>query len=318
MADSEVFKANDKEIRLFEKEKLDLYKGTFVVCIVYGLAAFILLAVILLTQWGKEYIYDKFAPAVITYILGSLVIILYLLNTIYTLRPRRVGKDAENDENIICPDYWKLEVVPMADQKKIVTNNLNNTDGSAKKALIPEIAREENVALRYRCVYDNKVYGEPGELRDMKNIIHKKDGAGSATDIFLPGFKTEAKATSYTTSTTKSIKPEYSIKIPDNSATNYKDIQKYAKFSGIYNNASVTNTDFAFGIGKSGYAVTSSPSVLGTDVATKYKAETPLNCDVVYPKVLGVLDEKTKEGNEVSCEYAKQCGISWSSLNCKK
>jgi fatty acid desaturase len=38
----------------------------------------------------------------------------------------------------------------------------------------------------------------------------------------------------------------------------------------------------------------------------------------VHFDVLGVLDEKTKEGNEVSCEYAKQCGISWSSLNCKK
>jgi len=323
MADSEVFKANDKEIRLFEKEKLDLYKGTFVVCIVYGLAAFILLAVILLTQWGKEYIYDKFAPAVITYILGSLVIILYLLNTIYTLRPRRVGKDAENDENIICPDYWKLEVVPMADQKKIVTNNLENLDSSrAKKALIPEIAREENAALRYRCVYDKKVYGEPGELRDMKNIIHKKDGAGSATVSFLPGFKTATVATSYTDSSTKTTKPDYSIKIPDNSATNYKDIQKYAKFSGIYNNADTTTSDsgFAFAIGKSGYAVTpnSTPAVLGPAVVTKYNTETPLNCDVVYPKVLGVLDEKTKEGNEVSCEYAKQCGISWSSLNCKK
>jgi len=238
------------------------------------------------------------------------------------LRPRRVGKDAENDENIICPDYWKLEVVPMEDQKKIVTNNLENLDttSSAKKALIPEIAREENAALRYRCVYDKKVYGEPGELRDMKNIIHKKDGAGSTTDTFLPGFKTATLATSYTDSSTKTTKPDYSIKIPDNSATNYKDIQKYAKFSGIYNNAAstVSDTGFAFAIGKSGYAKTSSPSVLGPAVVTKYNTDTPLNCDVVYPKVLGVLDEKTKEGNEVSCEYAKQCGISWSSLNCKK
>lgn len=314
MSESEVFKANDKEIRLFEKEKLDLYKGTFVVCIVYGLAAFILLAVILLTQWGKEYIYDKFAPAVITYILGSLVIILYLLNTIYTLRPRRVGKDADNDENIICPDYWKLETVTIEDQKKVVANNLANTDSAgAKKALIPEIAREENAALRYRCVYDKKVYGDAGEHRIMKNTIDGVDG-----NTFLPGFKTSAGATLYAGQTSKSIKPDYSIKIPDKSATNFKDIQKYAKFSGIYNDAVITNTGFDFGIGESGYAVTSSPSVTAADVATKYKSETPLNCDVVYPKVLGVLDEKTKEGNEVSCEYAKQCGISWSSLNCKK
>lgn len=49
----------------------------------------------------------------------------------------------------------------------------------------------------------------------------------------------------------------------------------------------------------------------------QYETNAPLICNIVYPQVLGVLDSKTKAGNEVSCEYAKQCGISWSSLNCK-
>ena len=51
--ESKDFVPNDRELRLFEQEKMELYKGTFVVCIVYGLSAFILLVVILFTEWGK-------------------------------------------------------------------------------------------------------------------------------------------------------------------------------------------------------------------------------------------------------------------------
>ena len=310
----EVFKANDKEIRLFEKEKLDLYKGTFVVCIVYGLAAFILLAVILLTEWGKEYIYDKFAPAVITYIVGSLIIILYLLNTIYSLRPRRVGKDADNDENIICPDYWKLEVVPQTTRTSIISNNTDGTGTSSTK-IIPEISREGSTELKYRCVYDKKVYGEAADLYNMKNTLYSK--SDNAEKPYLPGFTSNTDAKKYiTASVNNSTKPEYSIKIPDKESPNWKSLKNYAKFSGIYNDNTATNTGYDFHIGKTGYIDTG--GVTSANVVSKYKSDVPLNCDVVYPKVLGVLDEKTKEGNEISCEYAKQCGVSWSSLNCKK
>ena len=52
-------------------------------------------------------------------------------------------------------------------------------------------------------------------------------------------------------------------------------------------------------------------------ITDKYKVDAPLMCNVVYPQVLGLLDASTKEKNEVSCEYAKQCGVSWSSLKCK-
>ena len=60
-----------------------------------------------------------------------------------------------------------------------------------------------------------------------------------------------------------------------------------------------------------------SASTSEKDVWKKYETDAPLICNVVYPQVLGVFDINTKEKNEVSCEYAKQCGVSWSSLKCK-
>ena len=166
MSDEEVlnFKANDKELQLFEQEKMDLYKGTFVVCLVYGLSAVLLLALILFTDWGKEFIYNKFAPAVITYVLGSLIIIIYLLYSIYTIKPRRIGKDIDNDNNIKCPDFWKLKV----------------TDGKEKMAMIEinklapvisDINDAENTNLKFYCEYDEAVYGDKRDFLKMKKTI---------------------------------------------------------------------------------------------------------------------------------------------------
>ena len=170
MSDDKVFKPNDKELKLFEQEKMDLYKGTFVVCIVYGLSAVLLLVLILFTDGGKEFIYDKFAPAVITYILGSLIIILYLLNSIYTIRPRRIGNDMDSDNSIMCPDFWKLEKVDEP-TKKVLINNNTMYGGSDNTFIIPEIMRDTDKNIQYKCVYDKDVYGDTRKLLETKKWI---------------------------------------------------------------------------------------------------------------------------------------------------
>lgn len=313
MSEKEVFKPNERELRLFEQEKMELYKGTFVVCIVYGLSAFILLVIILFTEWGKEFIYDKFAPAVITYILGSLIIIIYLLNAIYGIRPRRVGTDMDSDHNIICPDFWKLEKVPETVKTELVNNNNNN---SSLKKLIPEIPRDTNANIQYRCVYDNNVYGNVADHLKMKK------GITDYGNQYYAGFEhvNPAKKYSATPSTAvSSIIPEYIVKEPSKKSDYYQDIKRYAKFAGGYssNNPNIfdVNNSNVLKIGNAAYL--ESGAVTRRDVWKKYEDESPLICNVVYPQVLGLLDEKTKERNEVSCEYAKQCGVSWSSLKCK-
>lgn len=319
MSEKEVFKPNERELRLFEQEKMELYKGTFVVCLVYGLSAFILLIVILFTEWGREYIYDKFAPAVITYILGSLIIIIYLLNEIFSIRPRKVGTEMDSDHNIICPDYWKLEKVSEPLKKDIMENNTNN---NSLKKIIPEISRDTNANLQYRCVYDEKVYGNTANLLKMKNEISMKNTGGS--DAYMAGFNTKKEATAFNLAKSKKVAttmmPEYVVKEPEKNTINYQDLKKYAKFTGAYssNNANIfekEDKNTSLKIADPAYLVSASTSE--KDVWKKYETDAPLICNVVYPQVLGVFDINTKEKNEVSCEYAKQCGVSWSSLKCK-
>jgi hypothetical protein len=311
MSDDKVYKPNDKELKLFEQEKMDLYKGTFVVCIVYGLSAIILLALILFTDGGKEFIYDKFAPAVVTYIIGSLIIILYLLNSIYTIRPRRIGNDMDSDNSIMCPDFWKLEKVKDTDKPFLIANN--STSGDPNTYIIPEITRDADKNIQYKCVYDKDVYGDTRKLLDTKKGI-----TGDTTNI-IAGFNNVANATAYANAPTTSVlSPDYIVKIPkDMETTNVKGLKSYAKFAGGYtsNYASIlddTTNKISLRPAQADYITGTTENKYST-----YETNMPLICNQVYPQVLGILDSKTKDENEISCEYAKQCGISWSSLNCK-
>lgn len=306
--DEKVLKLNEKELQLFEQEKVELYKGTFVVCITYGLSALLLLIAVLFTTWGKEYIYDRFAPAVITYIIGSIIIILYLLSSIYTIKPRRIGQEV--DTSILCPDFWKLEQVPSDIKAEIISNNKFSDQN-----IIPEINTVKSQNIQYRCVSDNNVYGNVSDNLKMKKLL-------STNNNYEAGFNTKDKALQYASANKVSIlPPQYIVNIPTkNSDTNiYKDLQKYAKFSGAYS----ANNSNLFDITNSNVLRVGDSQYIGQDsniraILNNYESNTPLICNVVYPQVLGILDNRTQEGNGISCEYAKQCGVSWSSLNCNK
>jgi hypothetical protein len=315
--ESKEWKPNDRELRLFEQEKMELYKGTFVVCIVYGLSAFILLVVILFTEWGKEFIYDKFAPAVITYILGSLIIVIYLLNAIFSIKPRKVGTDFDSDSSLMCPDFWKLEKVQSTNQTAMVKNNAPAIGSTG--TFIPSIVKDKNANIQYRCVHDPNVYGNTKDLLKMKNALDQ-----SSTPLYMAGFKTKANANTHTANAAKStLTPDYIVKKTTGSGATNQDLKKYAQFTGAYgsttynkiNDAADTET---LKIAATAYLVGADGGPADDATAnTNYVRDAPLICNVVYPQVLGVLDKDTKEKNEVSCDYAKQCGVSWSSLKCK-
>jgi hypothetical protein len=306
---------NANELKLFENEKMELYKGTFVVCIVYGLSALLLLLIILFTEWGREYIYNKFAPAVITYILGSLIIIIYLLNAIFTLQPRKVGRVMDGDNNILCPDYWKLEKVPDYIKEGIIKNNIYDVNNN----IIPQINSVPNSKIKYRCVYDRNVFGNTEQYNTMNNELIE-------TNKYKPGFTDMAVVNNYITAKAANIattiEPDYIVINQDTNKNSpyYKDLKKYAMFTGAYS----SNND-------NGRLISGHSNILRVftdktkpynadnkdEYLNAYEAKSPLICNIVYPQVLGILDSETKDKNEVSCEYAKQCGISWSSLKCK-
>jgi hypothetical protein len=306
------FVPNEKELELFKKEKMNLYKGTWTVCFVYGISAFILLVIVLFTDMGRNYIYNKYFPAVMTYVIGAIIIIIYLIYSIFNIKPRKLGK-AENKLNN-CPDYWSYV---REDRQKTEDLVLNIRDNNNTTTIINDIDQENkikrgaenkqyilnnkddvkidigtsNLFIDFKCKADEQIYGSIEEQKLMKESLH---GPNS--------YKTAYRKSDTT-------KPSYLIKdlqtLSDTDSEIDTKLKKYAQVSGAYKNKFSTR-DHLF-----------SNSLSPQDtVSNTFYNQVPLICNEVYPNILSKLE---KEGsNEVRCEYAKKCNISWSDIDCYK
>jgi len=350
------FVPNEKELKLFKEEKTNMYKGTWMICLVYGISAIALLAVVFLTDWGKEYVYDKFLPAVVTYVIGAIIIIIYLLLSIFALQPRKIGRGF--DVMPVCPDYWKLEQVSPERKNSIINNNVKyDGDGNCPSASIEtgkncsitvnpndeysikDSSGKKNVVtrtspeLKHKCVPDPMVYGSIIEYKTMNDNLFKdknklymaseynnSQSTGEAIDQDLGGtaastlndgtinqdhknrLESDAKFL-YKESTQNKVKPDKRQYITGYDASD--ELLKYARLTGAY------KTDWK----RAGNSTDNSPfgGSLFVDQTKTYE-NYPLICNEVYP---GLLDKLEKDGkDDLKCELAKTCGISWSKLDC--
>ena len=336
------FKPNQKELELFKLEKLNMYKGTWMVCFVYGISAIILLSVIFFTDWGRTYIYDKFFPAVITYVLGAIIIIIYLIVSIFSIKPRKLKKSVETLP--VCPDYWKLE-------KVVDTSNINDIINNVKKysrnderipAYDSNIENNTNYSIgkndQYILNNDNDII-----LSNNKNILKYKCVPDQNVFGSLPEFKTQLELVNnenntYNHATTsnnfiKNVdKPKYLyVDIADigNTVNSSSGLKKYSELSGVYKSAWTNSNIQGQGAlaGQPAYfdssivqykGANTNRYVFPTDTANvKIGTKKPLICNEIYPNLLDTLESKEKN-QELKCEYAKKCGISWSYLDCYK
>jgi len=312
------FSPNKKELDLFKQEKTDMYKGTWMVCFVYGLSAIFLLFVIFFTDWGRIYIYNRFLPAVFTYVLGAIFIIIYLVISITSLKPRKLGK--VTTAMPVCPDYWNLEPTTESERKDIVNNIQRCKDGEydkcsasigdANKQYIlknqddPIINSEDSQYLKYKCVPDVDVFGSPSDI-----VSYKNEFEASAQQKFILA------------STKNNNKEKLHVyRELGSEGDNNDSIKKYAQISGNYKNdwnTSGTDAD----IGLTGSAGLYDNTILlkdnygsGNTQQYDYK-NNPLVCNKVYPGIIGALED-SKFTDNLRCEYADKCGISWSKLDC--
>lgn len=303
------FVPSSKEIELFKKEKMNLYKGTWTVCFVYGISAFILLSIVLFTDMGREYIYNKYLPAVLTYVVGAIIIIIYLVYSIFNIKPRKLGKAVKKQNN--CPDYWKYKKVEEVVKENIVDNILKTSQYRAKTTTLPNgnnkqyILHEKddpvidfstsNLFIDYKCVADDNIFGTPEEQKSIKEVIF---GEGIFHDMYTKG--NTGKMSFITTK----------IKADASNPTDpiIADLKKYAQVTGIYK-SDYTSTDHLF--------LNSIKQKAAIDTSHYAEPEPHIICNEVYPNILSKL-EKNDTTNDLRCKYADTCKISWSDLDCYK
>ena len=322
------FKPTQKELDLFVQDKRTMYKGTFMICLVYGISALLLLTLIFFTEWGKIYVYDRFLPAVITYVVGAIFIIIYLLFSIFALKPRKITREFE--QLPICPDYWIHEPVNEKRRVSIVQNNESNpaepiiednSDGTS-------YVNKNSADIANKCIPDPNVFGSLDRYRQMREDLDDPNknklfmasqfqnltanqhdrtfntalGGGSSrrsTDANLAEDRRKLRSTLDFLYTQQDGNNSYIGGAPSSAS-----LEKYAQFVGSYK-----ATDAA---GKSG----KKDGTLYVDDSKIYDKK-PLICSEVFPKVLDKLEADDSK-DDLKCEFAKACNISWSKLDCYK
>ena len=308
------FEPNKKELDQFKSDKADMYKGTWFVCLIYGFSAIMLLSIIFFTEWGRTYIYDKFLPAVITYVIGAIFIIIYLIISIFALKPRKIGKSVTPSS---CPDYWKTEFSNETIKKELDVNNTLHKYGA--------IANEYD--LTYKCVPDKNVFGEDlSTIKGMKNELYTdklKDGLAYSKGANKPlpvngTLGVNDISYLYTEGDIKDTAFTDDIFYNKSTVSASKSLKNYAQLTGLYNKTNVLNKeDTTKPINTNNLVSNSLFRGDGTTGNGKVDYEKyPLICSEVYPNILNTLEYDNRNNDKLKCEYAKACNVSWSHLDC--
>jgi hypothetical protein len=150
-------KLTDYDMTIYEYRKERIFKGTIAICIVY---AFIALSIILSSYLFpniKFVIFEKFLPFTIVFIIGTILLIIYLFYNILNFKPIKINKNYDYG-NISCPDYWKLEY--NQELSKYFDSNTINTN-----------------IFNYRCVLDPNIFSKTDLYFNRKNQLGVADGS---------------------------------------------------------------------------------------------------------------------------------------------
>lgn len=139
----------DYDITIYEHRKERIFKGTIAICIVYAFIALVILLTSYMFPTIKFVIFEKFLPFTIVFIVGTILLIVYLYYNILNFKPIKINKNYDYT-NISCPDYWKLEY--NEDLSKYFDSNTINTN-----------------IFNYRCVLDSNIFSKTDLYFNQKN-----------------------------------------------------------------------------------------------------------------------------------------------------
>lgn len=166
---------SEQDKNMFLSERLSKFKMTITVCIIYGLIAFILLLLAVFTSWGKRFLYNDMLAFVVTFIIGTTIIVIWLANNIYNFKPTKPSDKLAYDAEL-CPDFWKLENIDTPNQLDSQNRSYLNS------SLNPN-------HFKYKCVLDNNLFqrGKFIEADNKKPVDEKKNYKITASqNLYVP------------------------------------------------------------------------------------------------------------------------------------
>ena len=174
----------DYDITIYEHRKERIFKGTIAICIIYAFIALLILLTSYMFPTIKFIIFEKFLPFTIVFIVGTILLIVYLFYNILNFNPIKINKNFDYT-NISCPDYWKLEY--NQELGKYFDSNTINTN-----------------IFNYRCVLDPNVFSKTDLYFNQKNK-YVADNVGSDAIGIADGSTSRNHVISYANQSKDSI-----------------------------------------------------------------------------------------------------------------
>ena len=110
-------KLSDFEQTNFDNTRQSKYWWTFGTCILYGSVALLLLLFGSLTEYGNYLVFNELYIFIMTYIIGTILIIIILLYKVYSFDFIDTNKKLGSD-SLYCPDYWDSSIIDVNSSSK--------------------------------------------------------------------------------------------------------------------------------------------------------------------------------------------------------
>jgi hypothetical protein len=278
-----LYKMTDDTDKYTKQLKYNAFMGTIAICAVYAIIALAMILYINLTEQGKA-LYSDLKPFALTFIFGTLFIIMVVTLMVVYWEPEQATKKEISDvlrNPLSCPDYYTLSNVDPNGNDILVAFSSNikyNKDSSRSDSNI--IGATDEVDLgNYIIDSDNSnivAYHKCIADEEIYNTVP----LNKSKSIFLKNNYTNPKTNTH---------------LNDNITANEK--KALASFTTMYGLNNATN--------------------IITSNLDKY------DCSTVYPEYLAQLDAKEYINNNETgpqnlhrCEWAKACGVPWTSAGC--
>ena len=289
----------EDEEKYIRNLKYNAFMGTIAVCVIYGIIAILMILYINLTESGKT-LYSDLKPFALTFIFGTLLIIIVTTTMVLYWEPEQAAKLKINDvlqNPYSCPDYYLLQQSGDSDSNVVSNMSFNLKGDTVLTDKVDFLNYKSNELYEYKCTYDSSII-EPGTIDVNNGNVYDFSKTNSFYNTAVSGGKV-----SLNTDTDALDDTEDSKRLTDNLTTG-NNIKGYAAFAMMYG-----------GIASGGEL-----KIAGaTDSTPNFKVE----CSKVYPEYLAYLDAKEFIDNDEKgpknlhrCEWAKKCGVPWSSAGC--
>lgn len=169
---------SDYDMTIYKMKKERIFWGTLAICITYAVIALILFIASYLSEKVKAVLLNRFFPFTLVFIIGTIGITIYLTYQVLDFRPVKINKN-NNYDTLSCPDYWRLEKVPLDETKP--------EDTQLFEGVNPGL-------FKYRCVMDPNIFNKADIAKSTNKTVSggiptadlRLTGAYKVNDVVLP------------------------------------------------------------------------------------------------------------------------------------